>query len=126
MFANCQSGGTDQAMADVCKNPVPATYVNLAPGPTAIPNIPFILFAGGPAHNMATITPITQGDEAGVLGGVISQTVMGPSRHITGCSTLLLQGMPATRLTSVTQQNTNNAPGVRISPSQTIVSLLAR
>lgn len=125
MFANCQCGGSDQALADVCKTPAPVTFVNLALGNTALPTASTILFAGMPAHNLATITPITQGDEAGVLGGVVSNTFMGMSRHLTGCNSLLLQGMPATRMTSVTQQNVANAPGVRITPSQTLISLLA-
>ena len=38
----------------------------------------------------------------------------------------LLGGMPATRLTSMSLQNTTNCPGARIVPSQTKVLLLAR
>jgi hypothetical protein len=126
MFANCQRGGIDQAVGDVCKTPPPVTFVNIGSGAMSVPTAPTVLFAGMPAHNLTTITPKTQGDEAGVLGGVISNVFMGPSRHLTGCTTVLLQGAPATRMTSTTLQNLNNAPGVRIVPSQTIVSLLAR
>ncbi|MGK3124209.1 DUF4150 domain-containing protein [Candidatus Pantoea formicae] len=125
MFANCQCGGTDQALADVCKTPAPVTFVNLALGNTAVPTASTVLFTGMPAHNLSTITPITQGDEAGVLGGVVSETFMGLSRHLTGCNSLLINGMPATRMGSVTQQNVANAPGVRITPSQTTIALLA-
>lgn len=126
MFANCQRGGSDQALSDVCKTPAPQPFVNVALGSLALPTAPTILFAGMPAHNMSTLIPVSQGDEAGVLGGVISNVILGPARHLTGCTTLLLQGSPATRLTSTTIQNLNNAPGVRLTPSQTTVALLAR
>ncbi|MDF7651234.1 DUF4150 domain-containing protein [Pantoea sp. Acro-805] len=126
MFANCQRGGSDQAVSDVCKTPPPVTFVNIASGNMAVPTAPTILFAGMPAHNMSTVIPVTQGDEAGVLGGVVSNVILGPSRHLTGCTTVLLQGSPATRMTSTTIQNLNNAPGVRLVPSQTVVALLAR
>ena len=50
---------------------------------------------------------------------------MGPSRHVTAAFTVLVQGMPATRLTSVSIQNSTNCPGVRTVPSQTVLVLLA-
>ena len=50
---------------------------------------------------------------------------MGPSRHLTGAFTVLLNGMPASRVTSTSLQNSTNCPGVRVVPSQTIVLLLA-
>jgi hypothetical protein len=68
---------------------------------------------------------MTNGDNAGVLLGVASGTVMGPSRHLTGAFTVLWMGMPATRLTSVSLQNSTNCPGVRTVPSQPLVLLLA-
>ncbi|MGQ2997485.1 DUF4150 domain-containing protein [Variovorax sp.] len=130
MFANCQLMGTDMAFPDVCMtpaapSPIPVPYPNTALGPTAIPNCPTILLMGGPAHNLGTTTPMTNGDNAGVLLGVASGTVMGPSRHTTGANTVLFNGMPATRLTSTTMQNSTNAMGARIAPSQTLVLILA-
>lgn len=129
MFANSQMSGMDLGFPDVCLTPcpvpVPVPYPNLALGPTAIPNAFNILFMGTPAHNMATTTPLTNGDNAGVSLGVASGTVMGPSRHLTGAFTVLLKGSPATRLTSISQQNSTNAPGMRIAPSQLKVLLLA-
>ena len=94
MFANCQLFGMDLAFPDVCRTPVPIPFPNMALGPMAIPNAWNILFMGMPAHNMATVTPITNGDNAGVLMGVVSQTVMGPSRPNTGALTVLLSGTP--------------------------------
>ncbi|EMF07056.1 DUF4150 domain-containing protein [Serratia marcescens] len=129
MFANCQLMGMDLAFPDVCLTPVPLPtpipYQNISLGPTAVPNAQNILFMGSPAHNMATLTPLTNGDCQGVGTGVISGTVMGPSRHLTGVTTVLLKGSPATRLTSVSQQNSTNVMGMRVVPSQLKVLMLA-
>lgn len=127
MFANAQMMGVDLAFPDVCKTPpaLPIPYPNIALGPTAIPNAWNILYGGTPAHNMATVTPITLGDQPGVLGGMISQTFMQQSRHLTGAFTVLLKGTPATRVTSVTLQNRCNIVGMRLVPSQLKVLVLA-
>jgi len=38
---------------------------------------------------------------------------------------VLLKGMPATRMTSVSLQNSTNAPGCRLVPSQVKILMLA-
>lgn len=129
MFANTQMMGMDFAFPDVCVTPavppVPIPYPNIAMGPTAIPNQFSTLVLGAPMHNMGTTIPMTNGDNAGVLLGVASGTVMGPSRHLMGSFTTLIEGMPATRLTSMSLQNSTNIPGCRVVPSQTLVIILA-
>ena len=130
MFANTQMMGTDTGFPDVCltpspAGPVPVPYPNIAMGPTAVPSQPKVLFTCAPAHNMATTTPLTNGDNVGVSTGVASGTVMGPSRHLTGSFTTLIVGMPATRMTSMALQNGTNCPGARIVPSQPKVIVLA-
>jgi hypothetical protein len=130
MFANTQMMGMDMAFPDVCLTPagpamVPIPYPNIAMGPTAIPNQVVVNIIAMPAHNLGTITPLTNGDNAGVGMGVASGLVMGPSRHLTGAFTVLFSGMPATRLTSMSLQNSTNAPGARLVPSQPTVLLLA-
>jgi Domain of unknown function (DUF4150) len=130
MFANTQMMGMDMGFPDVCLTPagpavVPIPYPNIAMAPMGVPAAYTILFVCAPAHNMSTMVPLTNGDNAGVAMGVASGTVMGPSRHLTGAFTVLLAGMPATRLTSMTMQNSTNCPGARIVPSQTKVLLLA-
>jgi hypothetical protein len=127
MFANCQMGGQDFGFPDVCLTPPMATplpYPNIAIGPTAVNAVYNVLISAAPAHNMATSIPLTNGDNAGVLLGVASGTVMGPSRHVTASVSVLMGGMPATRLTSMSIQNSTNVPGCRIAPSQTKVILL--
>ncbi len=129
MFANSQMGGTDTGFPDVCLTPTPAgpiptPYPNVANGPMGVPAAYNVLFQCTPAHNMSTKVPLTNGDNAGVNTGVASGTVMGPSGHVTAAFTVLVGGMPATRLTSVSIQNNTNCPGARIVPSQTKVLLL--
>jgi len=130
MFGNSQMMGMDVGFPDVCltptpPGPVPIPYPNIAAGPMGVPAVYNVLFMGTPAHNMATVVPLTNGDNAGVATGVASGTVMGPSRHLTGAFTCLVGGMPVTRLTSVALQNGTNCPGVRVVPSQVKVLVLA-
>ncbi len=128
MFANTQMGGVDLGGPDVCKTPpvaVPIPYPNIATGLMGVPACYNILFMCAPAHNMATSVPLSNGDNAGLVMGLVSQTVMGPSRPVVGAFTMLLDCIPATRMTSVNIQNTMNAPGVRIAPSQVKVLILS-
>ena len=129
MFANTQMMGMDMGFPDVCLTPMPAPvpipYPNIAMGPMGVPAAYKVLFMCAPAHNMSTSVPLTNGDNAGVAMGVASGMVMGPSRHLTAAFTVLVGGMPATRLTSVSLQNSTNCPGMRTVPSQVKVLLLA-
>ncbi|MDX7985943.1 DUF4150 domain-containing protein [Xenorhabdus sp. 12] len=129
MFANTQGGGQDTAVPDVCLtpssgSPVPVTYTDLASGCQAnSASTSNILFVGCAAHNTTTIIPMTSGDNPGVNLGVASGTVMGQSRHTCGANSVLIKGSPATRVTSPTMQNSTNATGSRLSPSQTKVDI---
>ncbi len=130
MFANTQMMGMDVGFPDVCLTPagpavVPIPYPNVAAGPMGVPAAYKVLFQCAPAHNLSTVVPLTNGDNAGIATGVASGTVMGPSRHLTAAFTVLVGGMPATRLTSMSLQNSTNCPGMRVVPSQTKVLLLA-
>ena len=131
MFANTQMMGMDMAFPDVCltpappaPSPIPIPYPNIGMGPTAIPAQTRLLIIGCPVHNLATTIPMTNGDNPGVAMGVASGTVMGPSRHTMGSTGVIVVGTPATRLTSTTMQNSTNAVGARIVPSQTRVIVL--
>jgi hypothetical protein len=84
-----------------------------------------VLFMCTPAHNMATTIPLSFGDNPGVALGVCSGMVMGPSRQITAAFTVLVGGLPATRMTSLTLQNSTNIVGMTLVPSQVKVLLLA-
>ena len=132
MFANTQMTGLDLGFPDVCltpappaPTPVPIPYPNLAMGPLGVPAAYNVLFMCTPAHHLATTTVTSQGDTPGVATGVASGMVMGPGRHLTGAFTVLVGGIPATRMTSVSLQHSTNCPGLRVSPSQVKVLLLA-
>lgn len=130
MFANTQMMGFDIGFPDVCLTPspvgpVPLPYPNIAAGPMAVSAVYNVLYGGAPAHNLATVIPMTNGDNAGTALGVASGTVMGPSRHLTGAFSVLIGGMPATRLTSMSLQNSTNCLGARLTPSQLTVCILA-
>ncbi len=130
MFANTQMGGMNLGFPDVCLTPaapapIPTPYPNISMGPTALEFVPNLLWEGTPTHNMSTTVPLSLGDNAGLMGGVASGTDMGPTRHLTGSFTVLVGGMPGTRMTSMSMQNSTNSVGAALVPSQTKVLLLA-
>ena len=133
MFANCQLGGTNMGMPDVCKTPagpviVPIPYPNISMGATANPSTGAmkVLISGGPAHTVGTEIPMSNGDQAGVVGGLISGCIMGPTKFLMGSTATFFGGKPAARLTSMTGQNGSNMniPGMTIAPAQTKVLIL--
>lgn len=135
MFANCQMGGMNMATPDVCKTPsppgapVPIPYPNIAQGATANPGTAAkkVLISGAPAHTLQTTIPMSNGDNAGVVGGVMSGMIMGPSRHLMGATNVLIGGNPATKMTDQTGQNgsSQNVPGSTIAPAQTKVMIMS-
>jgi hypothetical protein len=127
MFANCQLGGMNFGFPDVCLTPtpggpVPIPYPNFATGMTANPATACkkIYLSCMPAHNLATMGTISQGDNTGVNMGVASGMVMGPHRHLMGSFGVIYEGTPATKMTSPTGQNglSMNAPGMTLVPAQ--------
>ncbi len=128
MFADTQMFGIDFGIPDVCLTPplaVPIPYPNFGFGPLGFPAAYNVLMDCMPAHNMATEVMLTVGDQPGLMLGVASGMVMGPVRHLTGAFTCLIDGLPATRLTSINLQNMTNCPGMRIVPSQFNVLILS-
>ncbi len=129
MFGNCQAGGMNLAPADVCKTPTPAgpvpiPYPNISQGTMAVGFFPKVIWVGGPAHNLLTQVPLSNGDQAGAAGGVVSSMIMGPTRHTAGSTKVILGSAPASRMTSPTTQNQMNAVGLALAPAQTKVLLL--
>jgi hypothetical protein len=114
----------DLGAPDVCL-PGPVPYPNEASRAMGVAVVDSILMVGGPAHNLGTVVPLSVGDNGGVLGGVASGTMMGPSRRLTGSTTILLKGKPGVRLTSLGPQNNGNCVGTTVVPSQTKVLFLA-
>ncbi|AKT42453.1 DUF4150 domain-containing protein [Chondromyces crocatus] len=128
MFANTQMMGVDMGFPDVCLTPpvaVPIPYPNIALGPMTVPAVYNVLMFCAPAHNLFSTVVMTNGDNSGVMLGVASGMVMGPSRRLTGAFTVICGGAPLQRLTSFGIQNSTNCPGVRIVPSQLNTLVLA-
>lgn len=132
MLAKTSAGGLCIAFPDVCltpappsPSPVPVPYPNVGADPTNTGFVANVLMTCAPAHNLGTAPPMTNGDNGGLATGVASGTVMAPARTMTGAFTVLVGGMPLARLTSVTVQNSTNAPGAKVVPSVTNVLVLA-
>jgi len=134
MFQLTMADGQNMAMPDTCLTPtpggpVPMPYPNISMTSTALPptTCMTILIDGTPALNMTSEIPLSNGDEAGVNLGVVSGMIMGPTSYIMGSETLMLEGVPAVKLTSETGQNgeSMNAEGACIVPSQEIMIVLS-
>jgi hypothetical protein len=130
MYGNSSGGGTNFSAIDVCNTPsasgvTPITYTNTSQGSSATGASTKVFYNGMPAHNLGTSVSTSNGDEAGVSGGVVSGTFINSTRFTSGSYTVLVENKPGTKLTSVTIQNSTNGTGATISPAQTKVMLLA-
>ncbi len=128
MFLNCQKGGKNMCFPDVCKtpappapSPVPIPYPNMSEQVMGAMPVPQVLIDGGPAHNMKTKVPLSNGDNAGVAGGLKSSKFMGPTKFKKGSSVVKIKGKPATKALMPTSHNGDNGMGVTVQPSQTKV-----
>ena len=130
MSGSTKGGGMCQAIPDVCKVPAPPA----PPIPTPFPNMGQLVQATGTstkvkffAAEVVTIKskiPMSQGDEAGVAGGVVSGQNMGPITFKKGSAKVLVEGAAVVYQSAITAHNGNNAnapAGMQQSPSQTKV-----
>jgi hypothetical protein len=121
--------GQCMAVPDTCQVPAPP----LPPIPTPFPNVAMVMQALPPTCSlkvkvmqMAVVTqmsqiPMTSGDEAGSVGGVVSGMIKGPAAFTKGSAKLMIEGQPAVFQTCTTGQNgtSANAPsGLQVAPSQ--------
>ncbi len=126
--------GQSQGFPDTCKTPVgpaqvPIPYLNIAmlsmadPG-TLCPTVTVCGFAGA---TVQTEIPMSQGDEPGVGGGVISGSNMGSCKFKQGSSTVTFGGKAATYQNSMVghnkDSNPNTPPGMVTAPSQSMVTV---
>jgi hypothetical protein len=119
------------AMPDVCKTPappgppIPIPYPNIAMPMMGNPATLKVLIAGMPALTKASKITISNGDQAGVAGGVMSGKMMGAAEFTMGSMTVKLEGNPAVRLSDPTKQNEGNAIGSVLAPSQAVVMIMS-
>jgi len=130
MFANTQNTATHMGMPDVCKTLVvlvvtPIPYPNIAMTDMAVPIVDNVMIEAMPVHNLMTMVEMSNGNEAGALGGAVSSMIMGAVKHEVGSFKVMFMAAPATMMTSVTGQNgmVPNAPGLTITPSQVKVMI---
>jgi len=131
-----KQGGECLAFPDTCKTPVPPP-VGTAPIP--YPNTAQLMQANPGTcstkvtiMNQAVVTkqteiPMTAGDEAGSLGGVVSGMTKGPASFKMGSSNVKVEGNPVIFQTCMCGQNGTNAnapAGIHATPSQTKVTVL--
>ncbi len=124
------------AFPDVCLTPIPTPvgpvpvpipYPNISLSPTAIPTQFTVFHMAMPAHNLMTMIPLSNGDNAGLMLNPLSGLVMGPTRHLMGSFKVLYGGMPNTKMLDPTGQNgfMPGSFGMSLSPSQFKVMVLA-
>lgn len=127
-------GGMCQGTPDTCQVPAPPA----PPIPTPFPNLgdmtqtnPGTASKKVKIENMAVVTkqseiPMSSGDEAGPIGGVVSGTIKGAVSFKTGSLKVKVEGNPAVFMTCVSSHNGSNAnmpAGLVIAPSQMKVVL---
>jgi len=133
MYMLSMGPGMNMGFPDVCLTPtpipVPTPYPDTQFSTTSEPTAVNVLVECMPAVHQLSIGLVSVGDDAGVLLGVVSHMISGQTMYIVGSETVMVDGIPAQRLTSVTGQNCMemlpNAPGATIVPSQTTVLTLA-
>jgi len=131
MFAVTKQNGQCMAMPDVCKTPappappIPIPYPNIGMPMMGNPATLKVLVCGMPALTKASKITITNGDQAGVAGGVASSKIMGPAEFVMASMKVKLEGNPAVRLGDMTKQNDGNAVGSVVAPSQAKVMIMS-
>lgn len=108
------AGHTPVVSTDVCKTPpnaAPVPYPNIACSIDLIDGPPSTFLEGHmPAVEDSPYSRST-GDEAGSMGGVISGTIQGEARFVTGSFDIKIEGRPVVRLGDPMFHNNKNTVG---------------
>lgn len=130
--ASTIGGGQCMGMPDVCKTPappapfVPVPYPNIAMLPQANPGTAStkVIISGTPAFTKGSMIMMTNGDQAGAMGGMISAMIMGPASPKLASNKVKAEGQGIVYVTCMFGQNGSNAncpAGTQVAPSQTKV-----
>lgn len=114
------------AFPDVCKTPappappIPIPYPNLAQLPQGTGTATKVKFCGKLAFNTNSKIPRSNGDEAGVAGGVVSSMFGDQVMYPMGSMKVKVEGAPAVTVLKTTKHNGSNANavGAQLVPSQ--------
>jgi hypothetical protein len=118
--------GMCQAMPDVCKvpappaPPIPVPFPNIAQCALGVATTMKVMIMNRPAIVQTSKIPISNGDEAGVAGGVVSGMIIGEVQFKIASTKVKFEGKSAVTLTAMTTHNgaSANAVGVHCVPSQ--------
>jgi Domain of unknown function (DUF4150) len=132
MFVNTNLGVLNFAFPDVCfvpvlGVPVPTPFPNIALSFTDIPAQFEVIVGGGLAENLVTIGAISNGDQVGAEGGVVSHLIMGQFRSLLGSFKVFMGCIPCTHMLGIVGQNglLPNMVGISLSPAQVTVLVLS-
>jgi hypothetical protein len=96
--------------------------VNLSFAALAVPTVPNVLMNFLPAGNL---TGFIMSSIGAPFPGAFCGAIMGPTFMTTAAFTVLVDSMPMTRMTSLTQQNLINSRGFTVFPGQFTTLVLA-
>lgn len=124
--ASSKQGGLCFAFPDVCKTPspggpIPIPYPNFGQVMQITKTANKVKFCNKEAVTKNSEIPMSQGDEAGSLGGVVSNVFINKVIYRKCSSKVKAQGHQVAYLTSMTGQNGTNAnmpAGNQVAPSQ--------
>ena len=98
MFAMSKEGGMLVCPIDICLTPtpvgdIPIPYPNMGEAPMAEPGAETVLICGCPALNTASEIAMTEGDEPGASGGIMSGEIMGAGKFMEGSQKVRIEGV---------------------------------
>jgi hypothetical protein len=114
MFPATMKGGMTTAFPNVCKTQVgpvvvPLPYPSIGMLATGVGTTTTVLVGNMPAYTQGSQLPMSNGDEAGAEGGVVSGIIMGAVAFRTVSSKVSFQGQKAVLLTAIAASNGTNA-----------------
>jgi hypothetical protein len=125
--ASSKGGGMTMTTGpiDVCKTPspagpVPIPYPNIGQCAQASKTCSKVKICGSEAITAKSEIPMSNGDNAGVAGGMKSSSFMQKVSYGAGneATKVKMKGKKAARLTSMVKPNKGNTIGMQIVPSQ--------
>ncbi len=105
------SGGISQIFPDVCKTPappappVPIPYPNIAKSADAAETATTVQADGQPIMLKSSVFSTSTGDEAGSVGGVVSNVTKGKAQFILYSFDVKAEGQNVPRLSDMMKQN---------------------
>jgi len=131
--ASSKGGGQCAGFPDVCKVPsppapfVPTPFPNMGQVASASDTSDKVKICNKPAVHKSSSISRSNGDEAGTLKGMVSQTNMDKIGFKMGSSAVKVEGkdlVTATKMCGHNGSNANAPPGAQVAPSQTSVICL--